>query len=234
MADSGQKGKVMKQPILTITKHIVWYYDFISPYAYLQCHKLNDFADHATIECRPILFAGLLHHWGQLGPAEIVPKRLWTFQQVAFLAHRHNIPIKMPAMHPFNPLPMLRLAVTLAERHQNSIANTQKLFDFIWQEGHLPTDTTAFSALLDSFELTQADIETPIVKAQLKSNGEAALADSLFGVPTSVIDGRRFWGFDSGEMLHSYLNNDPFWNDPLMKAATDMPQGLQRARRPSL
>jgi 2-hydroxychromene-2-carboxylate isomerase len=231
MANSCQKGNAMKQPILTITKHIVWYYDFISPYAYLQCHKLNDFADHATIECKPILFAGLLNHWGQLGPAEILPKRLWTFEQVAFLAHRHNLPINMPAMHPFNPLPLLRLAATLAQRNQNSIANTQKLFDFVWQDGHLPTDSAAFTQLLEQFELTPADIETPEVKAHLKANGEAALVDSVFGVPTSMIDGHRFWGFDSGEMLHSYLNNDPFWQGPLIKAAGDMPHGIQRPRK---
>jgi 2-hydroxychromene-2-carboxylate isomerase len=211
-------------------KKITWYYDFISPYAYLQSVKLADFTDVALLECKPILFAGLLNHWGQLGPAEILPKRQWTFEQVAFLAHRHNIAITMPPMHPFNPIPLLRLAVALELSGQASIANTQRLFKFVWLEGKLPAHTDEVATLAGEFGLSIADIEDPQVKAKLRQNGEQAIAESVFGVPTSVIDGRKFWGFDAGEMLHSYLNDDPFWSSPVLAAAHHLPQGLQRPR----
>jgi 2-hydroxychromene-2-carboxylate isomerase len=211
-------------------KKITWYYDFISPYAYLQCHQLSLFTDKANIECKPILFAGLLNHWGQLGPAEIVPKRLWTFEQVAFLAHRHNIPLQMPPMHPFNPIPLLRLAVALDETGRATIANIQRLFGFVWQERHLPTDTGPFTELLREFNLTMSDISTPGVKETLKANGEQALAAQVFGVPTSVVDGKVFWGFDSAEMLLTYLNQDTFWESEAIAQARAMPQGLQRPR----
>ena len=36
---------------------------------------------------KPVLFAALLKHHGQLGPAEIPPKRDWTYRQVQWLAH---------------------------------------------------------------------------------------------------------------------------------------------------
>jgi 2-hydroxychromene-2-carboxylate isomerase len=184
-------------------KTITWYYDFISPYAYLQSRKLDGFAEYAIVNCKPVLFAGLLKHWGQLGPAEIVPKRQWTFEQVAYLAFRHNIPLTMPAMHPFN---------------------------LVWKDGYLPTDTQAFEALLTSFGIDQEDLDSDGVKNQLKINGEQALADNIFGVPTSVIDGRKFWGFDSGEMLHSYLENHDFWQTDEITKANNLPQGLQRPR----
>jgi 2-hydroxychromene-2-carboxylate isomerase len=212
---------------------ITWYYDFISPYAYLQSHKLNDFSDHALIECRPVLFAGLLKHWGQLGPAEITPKRQWTFQQVAYLAHRHNIPLNMPAMHPFNPLPLLRLAVALDLTDQNNSANVQKIFNFVWKDGHLPSDTEAFSALMGGFGIDQDHLDSEEVKAQLRKNGEDALQANVFGVPTSVINGHNFWGFDSGEMLHSYLENHEFWRSDAISKANNLPQGLQRPRTQS-
>ena len=48
-----------------------WYFDFISPFAYLQSTRLTQLAEYREIEYRPILFAGLLKHWGQLGPAEM-------------------------------------------------------------------------------------------------------------------------------------------------------------------
>jgi 2-hydroxychromene-2-carboxylate isomerase len=211
-------------------KTLTWYYDFISPYAYLQSYKLNDFAEHAAIDCKPVLFAGLLKHWGQLGPAEIVPKRQWTFEQVAYLAYRHNIPLTMPAMHPFNPLPLLRLAVALELTDQNNSANVQKIFNFVWKDGHLPTDIQAFEALMTSFGIDQDHLNSDEVKTQLKLNGEQALANNIFGVPTSLIDGRRFWGFDSGEMLHSYFENHDFWQTDLIAKANHLPQGLQRPR----
>jgi 2-hydroxychromene-2-carboxylate isomerase len=211
-------------------KTITWYYDFISPYAYLQSRKLDGFAEYAVINCKPVLFAGLLKHWGQLGPAEIVPKRQWTFEQVAYLAFRHNIPLAMPAMHPFNPLPLLRLAVALELTGQNSSANVQKIFNFVWKDGHLPTDVPAFEALMSSFGIDQTHLNSEEVKNQLKMNGEQALADNIFGVPTSVIDRRKFWGFDSGEMLHSYLENHEFWQTDEIAKANNLPQGLQRPR----
>ena len=64
---------------------------------------------------RPVLFAGLLKHHGQLGPAEIAPKRDWTYRQVLWLAHAHGIPLQMPAAHPFNPLALLRLALACGQ-----------------------------------------------------------------------------------------------------------------------
>jgi 2-hydroxychromene-2-carboxylate isomerase len=212
----------------TQTPTITWYYDFISPYAYLQSHKLNDFCEHAVVVCKPVLFAGLLKHWGQLGPAEIVPKRQWTFEQVAYLAYRHNIPLTMPPMHPFNPLPLLRLAVALELTDQSNTANVQKIFNFVWKDGFLPTNTEAFATLLNQFGIDQAHLDSAEVKDQLRLNGEQALAEGIFGVPTSVVDGHRFWGFDAGEMLHSYLEKHPFWQTDEITKANNLPQGIHR------
>ena len=53
-----------------------WYFDFVSPYSCLCLHRLAELAGEVTIAYRPVLFAGLLKHWGQKGPAEIPAKRL--------------------------------------------------------------------------------------------------------------------------------------------------------------
>ena len=49
----------------------VWYFDFVSPFSYLALHRLAELPAGLAIEFRPVLFAGLLDHWGQKGPAEI-------------------------------------------------------------------------------------------------------------------------------------------------------------------
>ena len=52
-------------------KKATWYFDFISPYAYLQNLRLNEFSRELEIKRKPLVFAGLLKHWGNRGPVEI-------------------------------------------------------------------------------------------------------------------------------------------------------------------
>ena len=97
-------------------KPLTFWFDPISPYAYLAFEHLPQALEGCSysVDYRPVLFAGLLGHWGQLGPAEIEPKRAWTFRQVAWHAHTLGIPMDTPAMHPFNPLSLLRLGLASA------------------------------------------------------------------------------------------------------------------------
>ncbi|MEO1458067.1 MAG: DsbA family protein, partial [Pseudomonadota bacterium] len=82
-----------------------WYFDFISPYAYLQFARLPELPDDVTVTLRPVLFAGLLEHWGQLGPAEIPMKRVHTGMVTRWRAEARGLPFRPPPRHPFNPLP---------------------------------------------------------------------------------------------------------------------------------
>ncbi|HOM14984.1 MAG TPA: DsbA family protein, partial [Rubrivivax sp.] len=97
-------------------KVLSFWFDPISPYACLAFEQLPQALQGCSyaVDYRPVLFAGLLGHWGQLGPAEIEPKRAWTFRQVAWHAHRLGIALDVPAQHPFNPLAPLRLGLASA------------------------------------------------------------------------------------------------------------------------
>ena len=54
-------------------KKAIWYFDFISPFAYLQNVRLNEFSRDIEIERKPLVFAGLLKHWGNRGPVRSKP-----------------------------------------------------------------------------------------------------------------------------------------------------------------
>ena len=207
-------------------KTLDWYFDFISPYSHLQNAVLGRIAPHAAIRRRPILFGGLLAHYGHLGPAEIAPKRDWTFQHCTWLAARHGIALTMPTMHPFNPLPLLRLSIALG----NTAAVVDRLFAWVWIDGHVPTEREAWQALLAEFAVDEAATGTPAVKESLRVAGADALAAGVFGVPTAVVDGRGFWGFEATDMLLDYLNDDPFFDGTAMRAALAMPVGPMRPR----
>ena len=47
---------------------IDWYFDFISPFAYIQSEMLGQLGSKTRIRYRPVLFAGLLAAHGQQGP----------------------------------------------------------------------------------------------------------------------------------------------------------------------
>ncbi|HEY0879532.1 MAG TPA: 2-hydroxychromene-2-carboxylate isomerase [Zeimonas sp.] len=203
---------------------IDWYFDFVSPFAYLQSTQLERLAERATLRCRPVLFAGLLKHWGNVGPAEIAPKRQWTFEHVAWIAHSHGIALKLPPMHPFVPLPLLRLSVALG----STLDVVQRLFAYVWRDGHLPADGDAFAALIDEFGVAPSALETPQVKQALRANTDEAIAAGVFGIPTAVIEGERYWGFDATPMIVARLDGDPFFASDALRAARALPEGVQR------
>jgi 2-hydroxychromene-2-carboxylate isomerase len=210
-------------------KRARWYFDFLSPYAYLQSTVLDRFDGLAEIEYRPILFAALLNHHGHKGPAEIPSKKVHTFRQVAWLAARHGIALELPPAHPFNPLPLLRLSIALG----NAPQAVQAIFRYVWVDGKLPTDAEAWQALYRRLGVDdpEATCGTPQVKETLRRNTDEAIAIGAFGVPTIEVDGLLFWGFDMTDAALAYLRGDPSFDTPTMRRAATLPDGVQRPQR---
>jgi 2-hydroxychromene-2-carboxylate isomerase len=194
-----------------------WYFDFISPYAYLQFARLRELDSKLDLTLKPILFAALLDHWGQLGPAEIAPKRAFTYAQVSWLARRQGVKLNVPEAHPFNPLKLLRLALHLGCT-RDVVA---RLFAFVWQDGHIPENEMAWRDLVRELGVTDAEaaIARPEIKATLRKNTDEAIAAGVFGVPTLVVatmtgSEKTFWGNDATQMVLDYLADpEPFRRD---------------------
>lgn len=210
-------------------KQIDFYLDFISPYAYLAFEALpSALQGHSySVRYKPILFAGLLGQHGQLGPAEIPPKRDWTYRQVLWQAQRMGVPMQMPAAHPFNPLGLLRLAVACSEQGLPNRYVTETLFRHVWQGGHEPTDSVRLQALTEQLAPLR-NPQSEAVKADLKHWGDEALALQLFGVPSLVVDGKVFWGYDSLPMLADYLAGHDWFDGPDWDVVPTLPYGLKR------
>ena len=210
-------------------KHITFYLDFISPYAYLAFEKLPQaLMGHSySVTYKPILFAALLKHHGQLGPAEMPPKRDWTYRQVQWLAHTQGVELQLPASHPFNPLALLRLAVASDARGEPNRYVCETLFRHVWRGGAEAADAQRLQALTQQLGFTR-DANSDEVKAQLKAHTEEALALGVFGVPTLVVDGKLFWGLDALPMLRAYLAGDPWFEGGAWDAAASVAQGIRR------
>jgi 2-hydroxychromene-2-carboxylate isomerase len=209
-------------------KHITFYLDFISPYAYLAFEKLPEaLMGHSySLSYKPILFAALLKQHGQLGPAEIPGKRDWTYRQVLWLAHSQGIELQMPASHPFNPLALLRLAVACDVLGLPNRYVCENLFRHVWRGGAEATDARRLQALTQQLDPKRA-VNSDEVKAQLKAHTDEAIAGGVFGVPTFTVDDKLFWGFDALPMLQAYLSGNP-WLEQHWDFAASVVQGVRR------
>ncbi|MHA7834559.1 MAG: DsbA family protein [Algiphilus sp.] len=170
-----------------------WYFDFISPFAYLAFHALHDLPPGIEVRFQPLLFAGLLKHWGQKGPAEIPPKREWTFRWLHWLADQQGIPFQPPPRHPFVPLPYLRLCLAAGNRREAVAA----IFEALWARGEDAEDAGTVRALADALAVDEARLQAPSVKQVLHDSTNAAIARGVFGVPTLIANGELFWGVDA-------------------------------------
>jgi len=210
------------------TPRITWYFDFISPYAYLQCEQLDKLPANTKLIVKPILFAGLLKHWGQLGPAEIPPKRVFMFQHIVWEAQQKNIEFKLPPVHPFNPLPALRLAIAL----NSEFDAVKAIFRHVWTHGQAPDDLELMNDLVTQLGDANAMERTSLqsVKDQLKHNTDEAITNNVFGVPTLTVNGKIFWGSDSLNFLLDYLQNPDLFDNDSMRRAQTIPIGQERRR----
>jgi 2-hydroxychromene-2-carboxylate isomerase len=195
--------------------HIDFYFDFISPYAYFASRKIRAVAARygASLTAHPVVFGALLGHHGQLGPAEIPAKRLFTFNDIVRIAAMDEVPLAGPAVHPFNPLTALRL--TLAE-----VAGPDQwpvidcLYTAGWGRGIDLGEPEALAralteAGLDGPAMVAATRE-PAVKAALRQSTEAAIERGVFGVPTFVVGDALVWGADRLHHLELILEGrDP-------------------------
>ncbi len=205
---------------------IDWYFDFISPFAYLQHELLLRHHPRLGRNYRPVLLAGLLKHWGAKGPAEIPAKRTISYQHCQWLAEKHGIPMKFPPAHPFNPLPALRLAVALRCRRDC----VTDIFRALYAGGADLTRREDWEGLCRRQGTADGDelIGQPWVKAQLRANTEEAAQRDLFGVPTLVIGERPFWGVDMTDMALEYLENPGRFSSGEYRRLAGLPVGLAR------
>jgi len=203
-----------------------WYFDFVSPFSYLQFARFGDLPADLEFTMKPILFSALLEHWEHKGPAEISTKRKFVYRFFKWQADKRGIPFRMPPRHPFNPLPALRLALIKGADRRT----VEQIFAFIYAEGRNVEGEKAIAELGQRLGLANAvdRLSDPQIKDALRTNTDAAIADGVFGVPTFLVDTELFWGDDATDMLLDYLANRDLFKDEEMMRLSNMPMGLER------
>ena len=203
-----------------------WYFDFVSPFAYLQSERLATLAPRIEIRYKPVLFAALLDAHGHKGPAEIPAKRTFIYRQCLWQAARMGVPLRFPPEHPFNPLPLLRLAIAC----DSTPDAVHRIFRFVWRDGRLPDLPIEWAELVAELGAHDADarIASAEVKDELRRNTDEAIARGVFGVPTLAIGNELFWGSDATAMAAGYIAAGCRFADPEFARVAALPVGAAR------
>jgi len=203
-----------------------WYFDFVSPFAYLQLEQFVRLPAHVNVTLKPVVLGALLKHWSSKGPAEIPEKRRFTYRYAHFRAEELGIPFRIPPAHPFNPVKLLRLAIVLGSK-QGAV---REIFRFVWRDGRAVEGEQEWRDLYTRLGGPAADdaLSRADVKAELRLNTDAAIARGLFGVPTFVCGEDVFWGEDSTTMLLRCLADPTALQSAELRRISALPVGVQR------
>ena len=205
-----------------------WYFDFISPFSYLQLRKVRQWCVRTPITPMPIAFGAVLKANGQLGPAEIPGKREFTYRFVQWQAERAGTALRFPPAHPFNPLSALRLCIAAATTWES----VQAIFDHIWRDGRDGASVAGLAPVAAALGISDVESATaaPEVKNQLRANTESALAAGVFGVPTLRIGDELFWGNDATPLIEDWLADPQRFAGAEYARIADLPVGVERSR----
>jgi 2-hydroxychromene-2-carboxylate isomerase len=209
------------------TVTVDWYFDLVSPFAFLQLNAFDRLSTGLKIVPKPVLLGAILSHWGQLGPAEIVPKRLHTYRMAQWLASERGIGFTMPERHPFNPLKALRMLAALGP----DLATVRRAFDFVFVEGRAPDTDEALEDFGRYLMVSGAATEIAgeqAAKDRLRQLTDEAIGRGVFGVPTFHLDGELFWGDDATGLFVAYLEDRSLFEKGKMARLATLPVGIQR------
>jgi len=205
-----------------------WYFDFISPFSYLQLGKVHEWRQRLDIAPVPIAFGAVLKHHGQLGPAEIPGKRTFTYRFVQWQDDSAGTKLRFPPAHPLNPIAALSLCIAAGATWDSVTA----IFNHIWRDGRAANDAADLADVGHSLGIVDAEaaISAAEVKAQLRANTENALAAGLFGVPTLHVGNELFWGNDASAMIEDWLAAPDRFAGAEYQRIVALPVGVERPR----
>ncbi|MEL7537804.1 MAG: 2-hydroxychromene-2-carboxylate isomerase [Pseudomonadota bacterium] len=207
-----------------------WYFDYVSPFPYLQLMRFGELPADLEIRPKPILLAALLNHWGHKGPAEIPAKRRQTYYYASWQAARRGVDFAWPPRHPFNSLALLRLTIVAG----GSLDVIKTTYRHVFGTGHDGQDTASINQLAEQLGVAdwQSRVADPAVKAAVRANTDEAIERGVYGVPTISVAEQLFWGDDMLPMLLDFLRDPMLFDRAPYSALDSIPPAAERRSRP--
>ena len=193
-----------------MSKTVEFWYDFLSPTAYLGYWRLKDIAARtgATIEYHPMLLGGLFKATGNQTPVNVKPKGKWMFFDMSNYARKYGVPLKSNPYFVFSSLPLMRGAILAQERGELETYN-DTIFYGVWRDARNLADPGIIVETLKEAGLN-ADayvegIQQQDVKDKLIADTNEAVEKGAFGAPTFFVGDKMWWGQDRLDWVEEEL-----------------------------
>jgi len=191
-----------------MTKEIDFYFDFISPYAYLAHKKIQLLSKDIKINYKPILLGGLHNLEGITAPAFIKPKLKHMINDCLLIAKKNNHDFKWNSIFPINSLNIMRGCFDINLSNRDPYIET--MFNAYWK---YDLDISKEEILIPLLEQCKIDkdiffktIKDPAIKEKLKDATKNAHEKEVFGAPTFIVNNKIFWGQDRLEFALDEYN----------------------------
>ena len=177
--------------------HIDFYFDIISPYAYIAYKKILKIKD-INFKLKPILLGGLHNLAGITAPAFNKYKMKNMQNDCELVAKKNNISFKWNSKFPINSLNIMRGYLCVKDNKKEEYLNN--FFEAYWKEDLDLSNEENIKIILKKLKIDEHDffnlIKNQDTKDKLKQFTQEAFEKEVFGAPTFIVNNKIFWGQD--------------------------------------
>jgi len=191
-----------------MTKEVEFYFDFISPYAYLAYKKIQSLPKDIKIKYKPVLLGALHNLEGITAPAFIKPKLKHMISDCDLIANKNKSNFIWNSKFPINSLSVMRGYLFINAENRELYMNV--MFDAYWKDNLDISNEKILKNLLEKCKINSIKFFDGIkdlkIKDKLKSITQEAHDKGIFGAPTFVVNNKIFWGQDRLEFALEEYN----------------------------
>jgi 2-hydroxychromene-2-carboxylate isomerase len=183
-----------------MNKSIDFYFDVVSPYAYIAHKKIEKISKSKKIlfNYKPILLGGL-HNLAEISPPAFNKFKMINMKNDCDLVSKKNdIKFKWNDNFPINSLYIMRGYLLIKKDLKYEYLN--EFFNAYWVENKDLSNKESMNIILDKLSINHKfffeGIEDQKIKDELKEITNQAFNKEIFGTPTFIVNNKLFWGQD--------------------------------------
>ena len=192
-----------------MSNHIDFYFDIISPYAFIAYKNIIKI-ESIKFNYKPILLGGLHNLVEITAPAFNKFKLKNMKNDCKLISKKNKINFNWNSKFPVNSLNIMRGYLFVEENKKKEYLNT--FFNAYWQDNIDLTSIENITKLLDNLSIDHKmffeGINKQEIKDELKNITNEAFKKEIFGAPTFVVNNKIFWGQDRLVYALEELNNN--------------------------
>ncbi len=192
-----------------MSNHIDFYFDFISPYAFIAYKNIIKI-ENIKFNYKPILLGGLHNLVDITAPAFNKFKLKNMKNDCELISKKNKISFIWNSKFPINSLYIMRGYLAVEESKKKDYLET--FFNAYWQNNTDLTDEKNIIQLIENLGINHEEfikcISKHEIKDELKKFTSEAFKKEIFGAPTFAVNNKIFWGQDRLDYALDELKNN--------------------------